>query len=111
MRYVFFVSAWLLATYGLTGCGTTGEAILRDVNQAVGVYGTPSEQEVALGLKQALETGLRKGADALPKENGFLGDPAIKILFPEEARKDEETLSILGFDKQSVNPLQSRNKN
>src|SRR3546814_17032689 len=110
MRYVFFVSAWLLATYGLTGCGTTGEAILRDVNQAVGVYGTPSEQEVALGLKQALETGLGKGADALSKENGFLGDPAIKILFPEEARKAEQTLRSLGFDKQCDDLIQRLNR-
>ena len=83
----------------LTGCGTTGEAILRDVSGAVYGQGDPSEQDVARALKQALEAGTGKGTETLSKENGFFGNPAVKILFPEEARQAEQTLRSLGFDK------------
>lgn len=98
MRHLF-VEAIFLLTFCLAGCGTTGEAILRDVGGAIYGQADPSEQEVAQGLKQALEVGLGKGAEALSRENGFFGDQAIKILFPEEARKAEQTLRSLGFNK------------
>lgn len=88
-----------LFVFCLAGCGTTGEAILRDVSGAIYGQADPTEQEVAQGLKQALETGLGKGADALSKENGFFSNQAIKIVFPEEARKAEQTLRSLGLSK------------
>lgn len=97
MRYLLIST--IIFTFCLAGCGTTGEAILRDINRSVYGQSEPSEQEVAQGLKQALEVGLGRGADALSKENGFFGNQAIKIFFPEEARKAEQTLRSLGFNK------------
>lgn len=94
VRYFSFLLIFFLA-----GCGTTGEAILRDVSEAVYGQSDPSEQEVARALKQALEVGLGEGAQTLSKENGFFGNPAVKILLPEEARKAEQTLRSLGFNK------------
>lgn len=83
----------------IVGCGTTGEAILRDVGGAIYGQGDPTEQEVGQGLKQALEVGLGRGAEILSKENGFFGNQAIKVLFPEEALKAEQTLRSLGLNK------------
>lgn len=78
------------------GCGTTGEAVLRQASEVLSGQSEPSQAEISSGLKQALEVGLGSAAQALSKENGFFGNEAIKILFPPEARKVENTLRSLG---------------
>ncbi|HSV88921.1 MAG TPA: DUF4197 domain-containing protein [Bacteroidales bacterium] len=44
-----------------------------------------SEAEVARGLREALSIGAVNAVLATNKENGYFGNPAIKIPFPEEA--------------------------
>jgi hypothetical protein len=59
----------------------------------------PSPTEIGSALKEALEIGVSAGTDRLSLENGFLGNEAVKLLFPPEAKKVEKTLRNLGMNK------------
>jgi len=61
--------------------------------------GNPSQSEIGSALKEALEIGISAGADRLSLENGFLGNEAVKLLFPPEAKKVEKTLRSIGMNK------------
>ncbi|HVB03839.1 MAG TPA: DUF4197 domain-containing protein [Chitinophagaceae bacterium] len=52
---------------------------------------------VARGLRQALEVGAENASRQLSAENGYYGNPAVKILLPPEAAKVEITLSRMGM--------------
>lgn len=87
------------------------------LNQAAGQYGnvlnqlgTPTSSEIGLGLKQALELGTGYGVDKLSAQNGFLGNAAVKILFPAEAQKVESTLRSLGLNSLCDNVITSLNR-
>ncbi|MBC7654823.1 MAG: DUF4197 family protein, partial [Oligoflexus sp.] len=85
----------LSSTLVLASCDT--------LNQYAGVLnqaglGSPSNAEMNLGLKQALEFGTNYSADRLSAKDGFLGNVAVKILMPEEAKKVENTLRSLGLN-------------
>ncbi len=56
-----------------------------------------TEQEIGQGLKQALEQGITKGVSLVSKTDGYFKNPSIKIPFPKEAVKVENTLRDLGF--------------
>lgn len=56
-----------------------------------------SNEEVAKGLRQALEIGISKGSDALSAKDGYYKSP-YKILLPPEAEKVAEKLrAVPGF--------------
>lgn len=61
--------------------------------------GNPSPAEIGSALKEALEIGVSAGADRLSLENGFLGNEAVKLMFPPEAKKVEKTLRSIGMNK------------
>jgi hypothetical protein len=59
-----------------------------------------TEEDVASGLKEALITGAKNSAGILGAENGYFGDPAVKILLPDDAKVIIDNLSIIpGGDK------------
>lgn len=61
--------------------------------------GTITQTEATTGIKQALNNGLQESIKTLSIKNGFLGDAAVKILMPEEARKVESALRAVGMNK------------
>ncbi len=61
--------------------------------------GNPSPAEIGSAIKEALEIGISAGTDRLSIANGFLGNDAVKLLFPPEAKKVEKTLRSLGMNK------------
>lgn len=69
-----------------------------------------SADEIAMGLKEALQVGTEKGANKLSAVDGFFKDAAIKILMPAEAQKAEKTLRNLGLGKQVDNAILSMNR-
>ncbi|MDR6785931.1 hypothetical protein ABIE26_004600 [Pedobacter africanus] len=75
-----------------------------------GTTGTPSALEIGMGIKEALEIGTSRGADLLSAKDGFLGNMAVKILFPPEAQKVEKTLRSLGMGKLADNVILSLNR-
>lgn len=53
--------------------------------------------DIANGLKEALNKGVDKEVTKLTQTDGFLGNDAVKILFPEELTKVEDKLRALGL--------------
>lgn len=78
--------------------GKVGDA-LKQAAAGSTANGTPSVTEIGAGLKEALEKGVSAGADRLSASNGFLGNAAVKLLFPPEAQKVESTLRKMGMNK------------
>ena len=64
-----------------------------------GNQGNPSQAEIGSALKEALEIGISAGTDRLSIQNGFLGNNAVRLLFPPEAQKAEKTLRSIGLNK------------
>ncbi len=58
---------------------------------------TITENEAAMGIREALDQGVGKGISFLGKEDGFFGNQAYKLLLPAEAIKIENTLRQLGM--------------
>ncbi|MDR1999968.1 MAG: DUF4197 domain-containing protein [Zoogloeaceae bacterium] len=52
------------------------------------------------GLKEALTQGAGKAVDLLGKENGFLGNPKVRIPLPEKFEKVGKTMRTFGMGKQ-----------
>jgi hypothetical protein len=70
----------------------------------------PSNLEIGNALKQALEQGTTKSANQLSAVDGFLGNAAVKILFPPQAQKAENTLRKLGLNQLCDNVILSLNR-
>ncbi|MDA0313968.1 MAG: DUF4197 domain-containing protein [Bacteroidetes bacterium] len=71
--------------------------VLDKLSTATGGSSNPSQAEMANGLKEALEKGTGVSVDRLHVENGFLGNPAIKLPFPEEAIQVDRALRKIGL--------------
>ena len=57
-----------------------------------------TQQEAALGIKEALGQGLNRSVFQLNTVDGFFKDAAYKILLPPDAKKIENTLRTLGLN-------------
>lgn len=53
--------------------------------------------EVSRGLKEALSNGTINGVSIANQQNGYLNNPRLKIPFPADAKKVENTLRDLGL--------------
>ena len=105
--YTFLVGASLII---LSGCDVQSQAQLGGILNKIPTYGNPTTQEIGLGIKQALEIGTSAGADQLSAKDGFLGNMAVKILFPPEAQKVEKTLRSIGLGSLADNVVTSLNR-
>ncbi|MEO8885105.1 MAG: DUF4197 domain-containing protein [Mucilaginibacter sp.] len=79
-------------------------------NAVAQVKTLPSPLEIGNALKQALEVGTGKSTDQLSAVNGFFGNAAVKILFPPQAQKAENTLRKLGLNKLCDDVILSLNR-
>lgn len=61
----------------------------------------PTKTETSSALKQALDLGVKRAVDVLSQPNGFLTDKQVKIAFPEEIKKVDQTLRSVGLGKLS----------
>lgn len=70
-----------------------------------------STSEVADGLKEALNIGVKNGAEKLSAVDGFFKDAAIKILMPAEAQKVMDAVTkIPGGQKMVDDAILSMNR-
>jgi hypothetical protein len=100
MKKIVLLTPLLLVLAANAGCDTLTAA----TSTPGSVYNSPAQSipstlEMVSGLKQALELGTDKSTSQLSAVNGFFGNAAIKLLFPPEAQKAENTLRRLGFNK------------
>jgi hypothetical protein len=56
--------------------------------------------KVDLGLKEALNVGIKNTITYLGKKDGYFGNAAVKILLPEKVRKLEPALRGIGYGPQ-----------
>jgi len=106
------ICTYLIGTFLilLSGCDVQSQAQLGNILKQIPSSGNPSTSEIALGIKQALEIGTSAGADKLSAKDGFLGNMAVKILFPTEAQKVDKTLRSLGLGSLADNVVTSLNR-
>ena len=69
-----------------------------------------SQDDIAAGLKQALNNGVQKATAKLAAVDGFYGNSAVKVLMPPEAQKVEQKLRSLGMNKQVDDAILSMNR-
>ena len=69
-----------------------------------------SGSEIVSGLKEALSIGAQKSGDRLSATDGFFKDAAVKILLPEQVRKVESKMRMLGMGKMVDNAELSLNR-
>lgn len=58
-----------------------------------------TEKDASGGLKQALTQGAEQAVSLLGKQDGFLGNPKIRIPLPEGLKKAEQALRLMGRGK------------
>jgi hypothetical protein len=62
---------------------------------------TPTADQAASGLKAALNQGATKAVALLGREDGFFGNPDVRIPLPGKLQKARKTLRKLGLKKQT----------
>ena len=91
------VAALFLSLFFLTGC-----AELTNILQSASAVKQLTEGDIIGGLKEALTVGARKAAEKLSSENGYYGDPFVKIPLPDEARVIVENISRIPGGEQLI---------
>lgn len=83
---------------GLVSCDVLDEAadilILDDSTSKPSL----TNDEVIAGLKEALNVGIKNSVDLTSVTDGFLGNAAIRLPFPEDAKKVKEKALEWGLD-------------
>ena len=94
-----------------SGCETTNQLLQNAGNVLNGSAAyVPSAGEAGSGLKQALEIGISAGANNLAATDGYFGNSLVKVLFPPEAQKVEETMRKLGLGSMVDKAIESFNR-
>jgi len=80
--------------------GCTVQQIQQTIDGYLGEDGGLTDGDVASGLKEALISGITKGANNVSKVDGYLKNPSIKIPFPPDIKKVENKLRSIGLGNQ-----------
>lgn len=110
MKQIKLLSLALLSGLFFNSCDVQSQSQLGNILKQIPAGGNPTTTEIGLGIKQALEIGTSRGADLLSARDGFLGNMAVKILFPPEAQKVEKTLRTIGLGSLADNVITSLNR-
>jgi hypothetical protein len=96
MKKLLYTSLFAL-TLGASAC--TVADVQRTMDGVLaGTTGVPVTQtEVASGLKQALEVGIKSGSSKASQTDGYYGNSLIRIPFPKDVQRVENTLRQVGL--------------
>ncbi|MGD2083180.1 MAG: DUF4197 domain-containing protein [Chromatiales bacterium] len=95
----------LLASAACAPAAADWKGLLNQAGSALGGASGPgpgglaaglTQGEVAGGLKQALEVGIRRAVEALGQPGGFLDDPGVRIPLPASLQRVESGLRAAG---------------
>ena len=78
---------------------TDAQSIFDKAKSAITKGSGATEEEAGMGIKEALNNGVKGAVSFLNKPDGFLGNEFYKVLLPEEAQKMEKTLRDIGMGK------------
>jgi len=87
------IALLFISIAAFTSCDTLNEV----AQQVYGAATVPTTTEMAGGLKEALNHGVRFAVNTLGQEGGYYNDPLVKIPFPEEAAFAANTLREIGL--------------
>jgi len=82
----------LVSVLWMAGCGELQDIVNQLPNQGIG------DEQIAAGLKEALEKGIDRQVTTLMTEGGFYNQPDVRILLPDELKKVDKTLRQIGLD-------------
>ena len=98
------IALFAASTLAWSSCDT-----LVAIQNSVESAGVLSESDIIAGLKQALEIGTGNASKGLSRENGYFGDPLVKIPFPADAQRAADKLQQLGMGNLVNNFVQRLN--
>ncbi len=85
----------IVTCFTFTACG---QFTPTQIGQILGGgNGVLSTDEIARGLKEALQVGISNGSAQASKVDGYFGNNLIKLAFPPDAQKVENTLRQIGL--------------
>ncbi|MFD2513610.1 DUF4197 domain-containing protein [Pontibacter locisalis] len=97
MKKLLYTS-FIAVALGASACTATDIQRTMDGVLAGAGTGTPvSRDEVAAGLKQALEVGIKNGSNQASQTDGYYKNSLIRIPFPEDVKRVEKTLRQVGL--------------
>ncbi len=97
--------AWFLLLGTTVGCTAQQKftppkvTLPKEISSLVPVEKPLTEDEVGRGLKEALSKGAEAAAAKVSATDGFFRNDAIKLLWPEDAKKVESKLRSMGMNK------------
>ena len=72
--------------------------------------GVPSDEEIVVALKEALNKGTRYAVDSLGRDGGFLDNAGVRIPMPKGLERVEKTLRMLHQDRLADDFITSMNR-
>ena len=72
-------------------------AELQQVVNQLPTSSTPGNEDIASGLRQALNFGIEKQVSKLTQKDGFFKNQMVKIMLPAELQKVDKTLRDIGL--------------
>ncbi|MEN3324889.1 DUF4197 domain-containing protein [Mariniflexile soesokkakense] len=94
-----------LLVLNLTACAEL-QQVVNQLPQGVGI----GNDEIASGLRQALDFGIEKQVTKLTQTDGFYKNDLVKILLPEELQKVDKGLRDIGLSKLADEGLKVLNR-
>ena len=83
---------------------------LQQVVNQIPQSGPLGNAEIAQGLQQALDLGIKKQVSKLSEEDGFFRNELVKIALPEELKKVDKALRDIGLGKLADEGLKVLNR-
>ena len=87
-----------------------GCAELQQVASQLPQGGTLGNDEIANGLREALDMGIKKQVSKLTQTDGFLKNELVKIILPQELQKVDKTLRDIGLSSLADEGLKVLNR-
>lgn len=88
---------WAIVLFAGACTSTQLNQALGDLNKTIGGEKPLTTAEVAEGLKEALINGISKGSDQVSQLDAYFKNPEIKIPFPPDVKRVENTLRNIGL--------------
>jgi hypothetical protein len=95
----------LILVLNVTACAEL-QQVVNQLPQGVGI----GNEEIASGLRQALDFGIEKQVSKLTQTDGFYKNELVKILLPEELQKVDKGLRDIGLSKLADEGLKVLNR-
>jgi hypothetical protein len=95
----------LFIAFNLTGCAEL-QNVINELPQTSGI----SNEDMAAGLRQALDLGIDKQVTKLTQKDGFYKNELVKILLPEELQKVDDALRKVGLSSLADEGLKALNR-